>query len=300
MNVAVPPYSEYLWPTLVALQRLGGSGTNQEISAAVAEIMGLSPEVQAVLHGRGPQSEVDYRQAWARTYLRMDNAILNSARSVWAITDHGTSLRSEDIPALIRRVRDQSRRAGQDTSSQTLTSDGSVPSETIDSDESQRNDIELTSTVFEEWKEFLLDQLLSMSPDAFERLCQRLLREAGFVQVRVTGRSGDGGIDGIGVLRMALLSFHVLFQSKRYKGTVGPATVRDLRGAMVGRTDKGLLITTGSFTAEAKKEASRDGAPVVELIDGEDLCRLLQQYQLGVTTRDVPEVTVHREWFERI
>ena len=77
-----------------------------------------------------------------------------------------------------------------------------------------------------------------------------MLRKSGFTQVDVTGRSGDGGIDGIGIMRLGgFLSFRVLFQCKRYKGSVGAGTVRDFRGAMIGRTDKGLIVTTGNRAA---------------------------------------------------
>lgn len=119
-----------------------------------------------------------------------------------------------------------------------------------------------------------------------------LLREAGFSKVEVTGKTGDGGIDGTGVLRMNLLSFQVIFQCKRWQGSVGSSTVRDFRGAMVGRADKGLILTTGTFTAEARKEAVRDGAPAIDLVDGEMLCDLLRQHRLGVRVEMVERVTV--------
>ncbi|HEY5064405.1 MAG TPA: restriction endonuclease [Xanthobacteraceae bacterium] len=142
------------------------------------------------------------------------------------------------------------------------------------------------------WKERLLEALLAIEPSAFERLCQRILRESGFVKVEVTGRSGDGGIDGTGVLRLNLLSFQVLFQSKRYRGSVGSSVVRDFRGAMVGRADKGLIITTGTFTADARKEATRDGAPAIDLVDGDALCDLLKTLKIGVKVETVEAVTV--------
>lgn len=113
----------------------------------------------------------------------------------------------------------------------------------------------------DDWREELLGVLLEMDPTAFEHLARRLLRAAGFTNATVTGGAGDGGIDGVGVYRLSLVSFPVYFQCKRYKGTVGPDKVRDFRGAMQGRGDKGLLITTGNFTAEATKEATRAGAP---------------------------------------
>jgi restriction system protein len=151
------------------------------------------------------------------------------------------------------------------------------------------------------WKTDLLSALTSMPPDAFERLAQRLLRESGFLKVEVTGKSGDGGIDGIGVLRIQeLLSFHVYFQCKRYKGTVSAGAIRDFRGAITGRTDKGLFITTGSFTADAKKEATRDGVPPIDLIDGDRLCELLKDLKLGVATEMVEKVVVDRDWLNRL
>ena len=139
-----------------------------------------------------------------------------------------------------------------------------------------------------------------MEPTAFERLSQRLLRESGFIKVEITGRPSDGGIDGIGVLRMNLVSFQVLFQCKRWKGSVGAPVVRDFRGAMVGRADKGLIITTGSFTAEARKEATRDGAPAIDLLDGEALCNLLKERRLGLSVKQVEEVSVDANFFKGI
>ena len=152
----------------------------------------------------------------------------------------------------------------------------------------------------EDWQDRLLKIVKSITPDAFERLAKRILRESGFSKVEVTGRSGDRGIDGTGVLQINLISFHVLFQCKRYEGTVGPSEIRDFRGAMMGRSDKGLFITTGSFTAEAKREATRDGAPPIELIDGPLLCDLLKKLNLGVKIRLVEEVEPNEEWFRQI
>lgn len=147
------------------------------------------------------------------------------------------------------------------------------------------------------WQVQLLDCLLKMKPAAFERLCQRVLKDSGFIKVEITGRSGDGGIDGIGVLRLNLLSFHVLFQCKRWKGSVGASAIRDFRGAMVGRTDKGLVMTTGTFTTDARKEATRDGAPAIDLVDGETLCELLKSLKIGVATRMVEHVLVEQDAF---
>jgi restriction system protein len=147
------------------------------------------------------------------------------------------------------------------------------------------------------WQDRLLECLLKMKPAAFERLCQRILKESGFIKVDVTGRSGDGGIDGIGVLRLNLLSFHVFFQCKRWKGSVGAPVIRDFRGAMVGRADKGLVMTTGTFSTDARKEATRDGAPAIDLVDGETLCELLKSLNIGVSIRKVEHVLVDQHVF---
>lgn len=282
----IPAYSDLLWPTIVALHRLGGSGSIDEIAEAVVDQEGFTEEQQQVLHGDGPQTEIEYRLAWARSYLKGMGLLVNSKRGVWSLTEEGRTVQQDEIATRHRRYlawyRDQRRRKR-------------MPDEeasTGDKDTDQDSG----------WRDQLLDALTSMKPDNFERLAQRLLREAGFISATVTGRTGDGGIDGLGVYRMSLVSFPVFFQCKRYKGSVGSAAVRDFRGAMAGRGDKGLLITTGTFTSEAKGEATRDGAPPIDLIDGNRLCDLLKDYDLGVktTVRQVEDVTVDTEFFADI
>jgi restriction system protein len=241
-----------------------------------------------VLHHDGPDTEISYRLAWARTYLKGMGLLTNSARGVWTLTDAGTALLSDpSLSELARQERIEQRRAVYIVESRRgrKTRRGMPP---ID-EESAASPGEPRP-----WKEELLDVLMAMAPDAFERLAQRLLREADVDSVKVTGQTGDGGIDGFGVYRLGLVSFPVFFQCKRYRGSVGPASVRDFRGAMAGRGDKGLLITTGTFSADAKREATRDGAPAVDLIDGDRLCDLLKRYELGVRIeiRQVEDVTV--------
>lgn len=294
--VRVPGYEAMLWPTLQAIKDLGDSGTNQEIEDRAIEVAGYSDDQLSVPHGDGRRTEIQYRMAWARTYLKAVGAIDNSSRGVWSITDYGHSLTQADMAGIPQRVRARQPRRVRLAAADVAASDKLVAPAV------QQLDAEstFTSTMFEEWGDKLLDVLQAMSPGNFEKLCQRVLRESGFTQVQVTGRSGDGGIDGIGVLRIALLSFHVLFQCKRYKGTVGSSDIRDFRGAMVGRTDKGLLLTTRSFTPDAKREATRNGAPVLDLIDGDMLCKILKDLSLGVSTRQVEEVSIDAEWFDAV
>jgi restriction system protein len=293
-DVGVPTYDQLLWPTIRALESLGGSGALSEINERVVELETYSPEQQAVVHGDGPQTEIEYRLAWARTYLKMMGLAENSSRGVWTLTEHGRTVDKADVPKLhveARRAR-QAERTGRQRRV--------TPPETARSRLGRAVTEDADDTDADTWKDVLLEVVMAMPPDAFERLAQRLLREAGFISVNVTGGSGDGGIDGLGVYRLSLVSFPVFFQCKRYRGSVAPGAVRDFRGAMAGRGDKGLLITTGTFTVEARKEATRDGAPPVDLIDGERLCDLLQEYKLGVTTEIVKKVVVKREFFAEI
>jgi len=276
----VPTFDTLMNPVVQALRILGGSGTIEEINTRVAEIAGLSDEQLEVLHDpeRGGQTEFEYRVAWTRTYLKKYGVLENSDRGVWALTAKGAQLDRVDPKVVRREVQGQRKKAP-----------------------SVSEDVGIEETgAGARWQDELMKSLLKMEPAAFERLVQRLLREAGFIQVEVTGRSGDGGVDGKGIMRLGgMLSFHVIFQCKRYQGSITPSQIRDFRGAMVGRADKGLFITTGNFTKEAMREATRDGAPTIDLIDGDQLVEKLKEFELGVRTEriEVERVTVDHDWF---
>ncbi len=283
MTISVPTFENYMNPILQVLKTLGGSGTIEEINNKVIEVMRLSDQQLEVLHNpeKSSQTEVEYRLAWARTYLKKYGLLENSSRGVWALTPTGRQTEKVN-PKEVRRYVQLSQK----------------PTNTPSLDSS-------TEEIEEEiaWRDELLTTLIAMAPPAFERLVQRILRETGFIQVEVTGRSGDGGIDGKGILRLGgLLSFHVIFQCKKYQGSVSAAQVRDFRGAMVGRADKGLLITTGNFTKAAVQEATRDGAPAIDLIDGDLLIEKLKELGLGIKTQkiEVEQVSVDAEWFKSI
>ena len=283
--ITVPSYDVCMWPIIERLKAHGRSMTNEEMLDDVSAHMGLSDQVRGVPHGDTGQTEVEYRMAWARTYLKKIGAVENSARGVWRLTPLGAALTKAQVADAPRQVRQElaAQRAA------TLLADGGQDlAGSLSSDDGAGAGLEAPQI----WSERLLARLQKLDPAAFERLCQRLLREAGFTKVEVTGKSGDGGIDGTGVLRMNLLSFQVIFQCKRWQGSVGSSVVRDFRGAMVGRADKGLIITTGTFTAEARKEATRDGAPAIDLVDGEALCDLLREHRIGVRVEMVPQVTL--------
>ncbi len=298
----LPTFDELFEPTVKALKALGGSGTIQEISEKVCELEGYSEEQQSVLHKEGPQTEIDYRMAWARSYLKNYGAIESSKRGLWSLTEKGRTLQTLDRKQVKQAVQQTYTKAKQTTNGvdpsnaqPLIYAEPSTPQPS--NDLSEEAPIPVESDL---WVERLLSILQKIPPDAFERLCQRILRASGFIKVQVTGKRGDGGIDGIGVLRIALLSFQVFFQCKRYTGSVGPGEIRDFRGAMVGRTDKGLFLTTGTFTSEAKKEATRDGAPALDLIDGSQLCVILKDLNLGVETKTIEVVKIDESWFSHL
>ncbi len=283
MEQKLPTFEDLLWPTLRVLKKRGGSATIQELSEHVAGELDLADQLLNVQHGNGPGSEVDYRAAWARTHLKRIGAVENTSRGVWTITEAGQSIQEKEVRDRVRQ--DRANRYQTKRAQNTKREAGEV--EELNEGEG-------------DWKESLLAIVRRIPPDAFERLCQRVLRQSGFVKVEVTGRSGDGGIDGAGVLRVNLLSFHVRFQCKRYTGAVATREIRDFRGAMVGRADKGLFLTTGGFTKDARREAVRDGAPAIDLIDGTELCDLLKDHGLGVRTETVEVVNPEPKFFETL
>ena len=279
-------FVKYFGPLLDALRKLGGSGSPNEVVEQIAGDLGLSDDFQNDLL---PSGEPRFRNqvAWARFYLVREGLLDSSRRGVWSLTERGrsTSLTHEQARVIFLRwvkiFQEQRRaKAAADEPIAELVAEG-------------------TGTPSNDYRSETLELLLALPPEGFERLSQRLLREAGFTQVVVTGQSGDGGIDGYGTLQInPLVSFKVLFQCKRYAKSVAPSHIRDFRGAMAGRADKGIVITTGSFSAEARREASRDGVPPIELIDGEKLIDMLENLELGL--RPVPTYELAHVFFSEI
>lgn len=270
-------FDELFNPVLKALKNLGGSGSNQEIEDQVITILNLTEEEVNYIH-RGTSTRLSYRLRWARNYLKRYGLLENSARGVWALTEKGRKVTKVDPKEVNRKVKLIDKTDEQQTS-----------------DSGNEIDEEIQENT---WQERLLEIILKITPKQFERLCQRMLRELGFSNVEVIGRTNDGGIDGKGILKLGgVLSFHIVFQCKRYKNSVSSSTVRDFRGAMVGRADKGLILTTGSFTREAKKEAQRDGATPIDLIDGNDFAEKLKELSLGIETETIEKVNIDNDWY---
>ena len=265
----IPRGSELMNPTLRVLRKLGGSASNDELSREVLKDLGLEEQITTSMR----YTEVERQLAWARTFLKRNELINNSRRGIWSLTDSGRATEADGPSDEIAKVRP-------DISDDATLDTPDAPSE---------------------WQAKLLDILKAMDPGAFERLCQRVLRESGFVEVNVTGKSGDGGIDGIGKIRFqGLISFPVVFQCKRWNSfLVTPSVVREFRGAMDGRADRGIIITTSAFTPDAYREASRGVSPI-DLIDGEKLVNKLKELGLGVKTEMVEQVIIESDLFDRI
>lgn len=279
VKTKMPGYGEFIWPAVTAFRQLGGSADKQQLLEKIADVMGLSDEVMQERHGNGPGSKVGYRVAWVQTWLKHAGMLENPRRGVWVLTPLGRAATQEEAES----VAPNKKRVTKEATAPDVPPDVDTPEE------------------LSEWQADVLDTIKNMHPSAFERLAKRLLLELGFSKVTVTGGSGDGGIDAVGTVTVnSVLTFKVVVQCKRYRNSVGANDLRNFRGAMQGRTDKALFITTGSFTKGALDEATRDGVPEIDLISGEDLATILKELKLGVETKMVEKVSVLKEFFADI
>ena len=280
-------------PTIQALHKLGGSGTNAEIHDEVVAILGLTDEQIQKPYTEGSNKRAVFeRLAWVKTQLKRYGLLENSSRGVWSLTKEGlatTEVDGKEVERVAHKIVKQEKKAKEEQDS-------------LDSGDSDETLPESDNPILDvEWRDQLYPMLTNMDPTAFERLCQRILRESGFTKVDVTQASHDGGIDGKGILQVNdFLSFRVVFQCKRYSGSVGPDVVQKLRGAMPGSADRGLIVTTGHFTQGAIKEASHEHKSPIELVDGEELLNRLKALELGVSTEMVEKVTVDPDFFANI
>lgn len=283
----MPIYSDLINPTLAALQALGGSATINEIYTEVIKKLDLSDNVIDFQHSdKSSQTEIQYRLAWARTYLKMYGVIEKTQRGVWAILPEHKNTLSIDVDKCINYVRRMA-----------------LNKKDNESDPKKDDNLEDDGVEFPEenkpWRERLHNILLTMNPFAFERLTQRLLRESGFSEVEVTKKIGDGGIDGYGRIRInGMFSFKVAFQCKRYSGSVPSSDIRDFRGSLTTDIEKALFITTGSFSKPAQDEAMTQGKIQIDLIDGEELINRLAEYEIGLTP--VTEYEIDEKYFMQI
>ncbi len=289
----IPRYNKLIQPVFSALKKLGGSGSNSDILDAVIEDLHISDEVADILHKGNPnKTELAYQTDWARTYLRKYGAIVNSARGVWSVTPEYASVDTLDEKEVVAFVTNNlpSRQKRQDRAEDET-------SEPDDGDLS--NDYSEYPDELKPWREKLAEVIQNMDPFGFERLAQRLLRECGFTNVHVTKKTQDGGIDGTGKLRInGIFSFNVAFQCKRYSGVVSAGEVRDFRGSLTTDIEKGVMITTGTFSKAAREEATNPGKQQIDLMDGEEVISKLAEYEIGV--KPVVTYEIDQDFFRKI
>lgn len=281
-SINIPNYAQLIEYTFLALKELGGSGKNNEINDKVAELMNLSEDILDVPHlNSSSMSEVHYRCAWARTLLKNHGAIENSARSVWSITASFTSVNKVDGEYIEKNCKKPIKNNKEFAEIQMEIAGVEIPEEV------------------KSWRRKLQGVIQNMDPYGFERLTQRLLRECGFSQVEVTKKSGDCGIDGTGKLKInGIFSFNIAFQCKRYHGVVGAGDIRDFRGSLDNNIEKGVFITTGSFSKAAIDEASTPSKKQIDLIDGEEFITKLAEFGIGV--REVKDYEIDEDFFSKI
>lgn len=290
----IPRYTALLNPTFLALKSLGNSGKNEEILNQIIKDLQISDEVAELLHKGNPnKTELSYQADWARTYLNKYGVIENSARSVWSIRPDYVNIEHLDAHTIVSTVVKELRQK-RATSEQAT----SVLETTPEDDDPSNDEVEFPE-MLRPWRERLADILQNMDPFGFERLAQRVLRECGFSQVEVTKKTSDGGIDGTGKLRInGIFSFNVAFQCKRYKGVVGAPEIRDFRGSLTTNIEKGVMITTGTFSKAAKEEASSPGKQQIDLIDGEEFISKIAEFGIGV--KPVVAYEIDENYFNKI
>ncbi|MEB3342304.1 restriction endonuclease [Okeania sp.] len=278
-----PQFVKYFAPVISALKELGNSGTPSEVKDLIAINLQISDNILDEQLPSGTSSRFDNQVAWARFYLVKAGYIDSSKRGIWKLTEAGinSEITSKKALEIFQKLQQAFR---QESINNQINKELETDEDNVAAPDSNENS-------FRNYRQELLETIRNLSPSGFEHLCQRLLRESGFQQVEITGRSGDGGIDGKGILRINLLiSIPVLFQCKRYIGSVGAPEIRDFRGAIMGRADKGIFITTGTFTSEARREAVRDGVPPIELVDASKLILMFEQLELGLIPKTVDEI----------
>lgn len=273
-------FVKWFGPLLDALRELGYSGKPKEVTNRIAEMQKIDDKtLESTL--KSGINRFENQVAWARQYLTWEGLLDSTTRGTWTLTDKGkdTHLDYKAAHAIFLKwveIHQTNKK------NKTKVSEAEESAEEIDLG----------------FETSLLQTLQSLSPKGFENVCKELLREHGFENVEVTRQSHDGGIDGYGTLEInPFVSFKVLFQCKRYQGAVSRAQIGDFRNAVMGRGEKGIMLTTGTFSKEAEREASRDGVLAIELIDGEKLVKMFEKVELGVKPKIIYEV--NPQYFEK-
>lgn len=297
-EIEIPSVKDFYDPVLRALHDLGGEGSNEAIDTAIIESFKLSPEQVAKTYG-SPNSRnkpiCADRIGWASSHLKIAGLIEQPRRKVWQLTAQGrvtqtvakSVVRQAMNESKIKRAKEQAAIVQELPPQQSHLSAVSL------------EDLLATYT---SWRDQLLEQLHEMTVSQLERFFLRIFKSEGIDTVDVLGTIGSAEIEGT-MTSEGFLTFRVAFQFMRGNRQVSAREVEDFRRrARVSGSDKGLLITTGTFTQEATRESERRSPPKIELIDGKQLIDKLKELGLGVSTKRVvvEQVDIDLDWFRGI
>ena len=270
-----PQFVRFFWPLVRSLQKLGGSGTASEVIQMIVQDEKIPENIQLEKLKSGGL-RVNNQIYFSRQYLLWAGYVTSSSRGVWTLTESGQSIKGMSQEDAIKIFKEQSAAHGPNANKK--KTDKGVEGRDAE-DESDNPEVIETN----DYKKQALARVYGLSPKGFEHFCKRLLRESGFERVEVTGGPKDKGIDGEGLLKLnSFMSFRVVFQCKRYAEAVTSSHISTFRGSIPSSADKGILITTGYFTSDAIKMAQEKGLKPIELINGDQLVRLMEELQLGL------------------
>lgn len=278
-NIKLPHGRDLAYATLQAVDRRGGSAQSKELRNAVSEITGLTEDELEKLSLKS----VKMQMGWARTGLKSSGHLDNSQWGVWALTIEGLLLVRSEPSAAQKAARQAYERGwGQIRREKALREAAGA---SADSDGN--------------WKDGLLQAIQKMGPAAFANLCSILLKEAGFRDLETAGGNGEDEFVGVGVYKHHLIRSRVYVQCQRRADRIPTREVRAFADAISSRANRGLFITTGTFTRDAQKVA-KDGSQPIDLIDGEELCDLLKEYGLGVKVETREHITINQKFFDAV
>ncbi len=254
----LPKQSDIEIPLLRTLAEMGGRGVPRDIYPRVRQFFPsvTDADVAETLVSGG--NKWANRIQWVRQHLISRGEVESAGHGVWAITEKGRA------------------RLG------AVEKERSAPAPAT-----SFNLEELAEEYSAAFHDKVLQKLQDLTPQQFERFANALLEAYGFSEMHVTGKAGDGGIDGSGKLRVGLATMDVAFQCKRWQGMVGRPEIDKFRGAISGEFQQGIFFTTSDFSGPARDASIKKGAVPIVLLNGDSIVRLMVEKGLGVKRRPV-------------
>jgi len=269
--MAYPKQSEIEIPLLLEIDKAGGKARPQDVYAKVAQHFSqlTAEDLERHLESSPSINKWQNHVQWARQKLIVKGELDGSVRGVWKLTDLGKK-RIEVTP---------------------------TPSPVPPPKPEEITLQDLLESHESAVRARLADKLRNLDPTDFEVFSKDLLQALGFAEVKVTQRSRDGGIDGFGKLRQGIVKIDAAFQCKRWQGVVPRPEIDRFRGAISGKFDQGIFLTTSSFSQEALDASIRPGAVPIIMVDGEKMLELMIQNGIGVLRRPLQLLDIDEDFF---